>query len=319
MDGWVKLYRRFLNWQWFSRPEMVQIFIYILLSAAHKDHVWQSVNIRRGEFPTSVDSLVRATGLTTQQVRTCLSRLERTGEIVRKSTNKFTIISVCNFDDYQSDEDTEQQTNNKQVTNKQQSTNNQITTLGEWKESKNGNNGDNPTTITTTTLNSQNNAGAGFSFSRLSPEEQAAEKRDFYRAFFFANGVAPSKQVDAFIRHNERFAWTTKSGVTFWTREQRLALAEGYCADPDFKTCLSNEIGIVKAIYDRLAKAGRPEAESLLKDGVGAQCNGPAHVVTLFIPRDVASYLSTDAPDILPTIINDQWTVTIVNKKMTKK
>lgn len=319
MDGWVKLYRRFLNWQWFSRPEMVQIFIYILLSAAHKDHVWQSVNIRRGEFPTSVDSLVRATGLTTQQVRTCLSRLERTGEITRKSTNKYTVISVCNFDSYQCDEELDQQTSNKQATNKQQTDNKQITTLGEWKESKNGNNGNNSTTITTTTLNSKNNAREGFSFSRLAPEEQAAEKRDFYRTFFFANGVAPSKQVDAFIRHNERFAWTTKSGVTFWTREQRLALAEGYCADPDFRTCMSNEIGIVKAIYDRLKQARRPEAESLLNDGVGAQCNGPAHVITLYVPRNVAQYLSVDAPDILPTIINEHWSVQIVNKKMTKK
>ena len=320
MDGWVKLYRRFLNWQWFSRPEMVQIFIYILLSASHKDHVWQCVNIRRGEFPTSVDALVRATGLTTQQVRTCLTRLERTGEIVRKSTNKYTIISVCNFDDYQIDEDADQQSNNNQTTNNQQSNNNQITTLGEWKERNNGKNGG-KTTITTTTINSQNNAGEGFSFARLTSEEQAAEKRDFYRAFFFANAVAPSKQVAAFIRHNERFAWTTKSGVTFWTREQRLALAEGYCADPEFKTCMSNEIGIIKAIYDELTKAGRTaEAESLLRDGVGAQvAPGRDHVVTLYIPRDVAAYLSNDAPDILPKIINDAWTVEIENKKMTKK
>ena len=116
MDGWIKLYRRFLTWQWFNKAEMVQIFVYILLSASHKDHGWQNIIVRRGEFPTSVDSISRATGLTTQQVRTCLSRLERTGEITRKSTNKFTIISVCNFDDYQLDEETEQQTNNKQAT-----------------------------------------------------------------------------------------------------------------------------------------------------------------------------------------------------------
>ena len=319
MDGWVKLYRRFPDWQWFKRPEMVQIFVYILLSAAHRDHVWQSVDIRRGEFPTSVASLCRATGLSTQQVRTCLSRLERTGEITQKSTNKFTIISVCNFDDYQLDAETEQQTTNKQLTNNQQTNNNQITTLGEWKESKKGKKGENITTITTTTLNSQNNAGAGFSFARLSPEEQESEKRDFYRAFFFANAVAPSKQVAAFIRHNEQFAWTTKSGVTFWTREQRLALAEGYCANPDFRTCMQNEIGIVKAIYDRLKQADRPEADSLLKDGVGAQATGPDHVVTLYIPRDVAAYLSTEGKDILPTIINDHWSVRIENKKMNKK
>lgn len=319
MDGWIKLYRRFPDWQWFKRPEMVQIWVYILLSAAHRDHVWQSVNIRRGEFPTSVAALCRATGLSTQQVRTCLSRLERTGEITQKSTNKFTIITVCNFDDYQIDAETDQQTSNKQTTNNQQSNNNQITTLGEWKESKKGKKGENVTTITTTTLNSQNNAGEGFSFSRLTPEEQESEKRDFYRAFFFANAIAPSKQVAEFIRHNERFAWTTKSGVTFWTREQRLALAEEYSADPDFRTCKTNEIGIVKAIYERMTKAGRTEAESLIKDGVGVQANTAARVVTIHVPGDVASYLSTEGANILPELINPDWAIRIETRKMIKK
>ena len=315
MDGWVKLYRRFPDWQWFKRPEMVQIFVYILLSAAHRDHVWQTVNIRRGEFPTSVAALCRATGLTTQQVRTCLSRLERTGEITLKSTNKFTIVSVCNFDDYQLDAETEQQTTNKQLTNKQQSNNN---TIRKGERNK-GIKGEIPTTITTTTINSQNNAGAGFSFSRLTPEEQAAEKREFFRVFFFANGIAPSKQVDAFIRHNERFAWTTKSGVTFWTPEQRRALAEEYSADPDFRTCKTNEIGIVKAIYERMAKAGRTEAESLIKDGVGVQANTAARVVTIHVPGDVASYLSTEGANILPELINPDWAVRIDTHKMIKK
>lgn len=315
MDGWVKLYRRFPDWQWFKRPEMVQIFVYILLSAAHRDHVWQTVNIRRGEFPTSVAALCRATGLTTQQVRTCLSRLERTGEITLKSTNKFTIVSVCNFDDYQLDAETEQQTTNKQLTNKQQSNNN---TIRKGERNK-GIKGEIPTTITTTTINSQNNAGAGFSFSRLTPEEQAAEKREFFRVFFFANGIAPSKQVDAFIRHNERFAWTTKSGVTFWTPEQRRALAEEYSADPDFRTCKTNEIGIVKAIYERMTKAGRTEAESLIKDGVGVQANTAARVVTIHVPGDVASYLSTEGANILPELINPDWAVRIDTHKMIKK
>ena len=306
MDGWVKLYRRFLNWQWFSRPEMVQIFIYILLSASHKDHVWQCVDIRRGEFPTSVDALVRATGLTTQQVRTCLTRLERTGEIVRKSTNKYTIISVCNFDDYQIDEDADQQSNNNQITNNQQSNNNQITTLGEWKERKNGNNGEN---ISSKKEQQQDislknkSREAGFSLADLSTEDRVAEERAFYKVFFFANALHPGKQVKQFIAANERKRWTGKGGVVWWTPAQRLAAADGYTLDNEFQTCGNNELWLVERIYKALTESGNPNADKwILRDSVGCVCTtsdamnqqGPRMFV-LYVPTPCVDYFHSVA------------------------
>lgn len=285
---------------------MVQIFIYILLSAAHKDHVWQCVNIRRGEFPTSVDALVRATGLTTQQVRTCLSRLERTGEITRKSTNKFTIISVCNFDNYQSDEELDQQTNNKQITNNQQTNNKQITTLGEWKECKNGNNGEN---IPSKKEEQQDiflknkTRENGFSLADLSTEDRAAEERAFYKVFFFANALHPGKQVRQFIAANERKRWTGKGGVVWWTPAQRLAAADGYCLDNEFQTCGNNELWLVERIYKALVAAGVRDADNwILRDSVGCVCTtreaanqqGPRMFV-LYVPTACCDYFHTVA------------------------
>ena len=285
---------------------MVQIFIYILLSAAHKDHVWQCVNIRRGEFPTSVDALVRATGLTTQQVRTCLSRLERTGEITRKSTNKFTIISVCNFDNYQSDEELDQQTNNKQITNNQQTNNKQITTLGEWKECKNGNNGEN---IPSKKEEQQDiflknkTRENGFSLADLSTEDRVAEERAFYKVFFFANALHPGKQVRQFIAANERKRWTGKGGVVWWTPAQRLAAADGYCLDNEFQTCGNNELWLVERIYKALVAAGVRDADNwILRDSVGCVCTtreaanqqGPRMFV-LYVPTACCDYFHTVA------------------------
>ena len=51
----------------------------------------------------------------------------QTNEITKQSTSKYTIISVSNYDIYQSSENDEQQTNNIQTTNKQQTNNKQIT------------------------------------------------------------------------------------------------------------------------------------------------------------------------------------------------
>ncbi len=303
---------------------MVQIFVYILLSAAHRDHVWQTINVRRGEFPTSVDSLVRATGLTTQQVRTCLSRLERTGEITRKSTNKYTIISVCNFDDYQSETDTDQQTNNKQITNNQQTNNKQITTLKEWKESKNGNNGENSSEKTrTTTSNISKNLTRvdGFSLSTLAPEDRAAEEREYYKLFFFANALNPSRQTKQFIAANERKRWTDRAGVVWITPEQRRAAAEGYCLDSEFPTCKNNELWVIERLYKALKKSGNPDTDNwILKDGVGCLATNAKQLV-IHAPKPCCEFLSSPSGEkiIAALGINPEWSIYYSTNKFPRK
>lgn len=75
----------------------------------------------------SIASVAADTNLTPQTIRTCLNRLKSTNEITSKSTNKFTIITICNYDSYQAqnfsaNKQINKQTN-KQLTNKQQTTN----------------------------------------------------------------------------------------------------------------------------------------------------------------------------------------------------
>jgi len=70
------------------------------------------------------------------QIRTALDKLERTWEISKKTTNRFTLITVLKYCDY-NDYDLE---DNQQITNKQPTDNQQITTnkndknKKEWKE-----------------------------------------------------------------------------------------------------------------------------------------------------------------------------------------
>lgn len=80
--------------------------------------------IERGQVITGRLTLSNETGISEQSIRTCLKRLESTGEIMQKSTNKFTIITVCNYDNYQQDEPA----TNQQLTNNQPATNQQLTT-----------------------------------------------------------------------------------------------------------------------------------------------------------------------------------------------
>jgi hypothetical protein len=127
MQGWIKLHRKLIEWEWFHDSKMVHLFIYLLLSANHADGNWQGIEIKRGQFVTGLDSLSKATGISTQSLRTCLSKLTKSKELTSKSTNKYRILTLCNYETYQLKEtDTNKQTN-KQSTSKQQSTNKQLT------------------------------------------------------------------------------------------------------------------------------------------------------------------------------------------------
>jgi hypothetical protein len=139
MAGWIKVFREFADWEWFAVPEMVQVFIYLLINANFEDKKWQGKVVEKGQLITSVDSIKCATHLSPKQIRTCLSRLEQTGEICRKTTNKYTLITISNYERYQSSDEYEGQTKGKQKANEGQTKGNQRATTKEYNNIRNNN------------------------------------------------------------------------------------------------------------------------------------------------------------------------------------
>ena len=101
MNGWIKLHRKFLTWEWYQNSHMVHLFIHLLLNANHEPCRWQGIEVQRGQLVTGRKKLSDQTGISEQSVRTCLNYLKSTNEIASKSTNKFSIITICNYDSYQ--------------------------------------------------------------------------------------------------------------------------------------------------------------------------------------------------------------------------
>jgi biotin operon repressor len=130
-SGWVCLHRKIIEWEWFDDPIMVKFFIYCVSKANFEDKTYRGIALKRGEFITSIPSLCADLKLTEQVVRTCIKRLKLTGELTDKTTNKYRIISLCNYSKYQDKQDNDnRQTNslaNRQLTDKQQTTNRQLT------------------------------------------------------------------------------------------------------------------------------------------------------------------------------------------------
>ena len=117
-NGWIKLHHKIVDWEWFSSPTTLSLFIHLLLKANFEDKKWRGIVIKRGQLVTSMNTCCKGSGLTPRQYRTCIQRLVECGAIIAKTTNKYTLITICNYDSYQQkEEDTDKQTTNKRQTN----------------------------------------------------------------------------------------------------------------------------------------------------------------------------------------------------------
>jgi hypothetical protein len=120
--GYIKFYRQIKEWEWWGDIKTFRLFVYLLLSVNHTPGNFQGLQVEVGQIVTSLESLSRETGLSVQEVRTCLKRLKSTNEITSQTSSKYTVITVNNFTQYQ--ESTQTLTNNQQASNKR-STNDQ--------------------------------------------------------------------------------------------------------------------------------------------------------------------------------------------------
>ena len=101
MSDYIKLHRKFLEWEWYRNEHTKNLFIHCLLKANWKESKFEGNVIQRGSFVSSIDILANETGLTSDEVRTAIKHLIFTGEITKQSTNKYTVFSVVNYDLYQ--------------------------------------------------------------------------------------------------------------------------------------------------------------------------------------------------------------------------
>lgn len=123
-QGWISLHRKLLDWEWYTDSKVVHLFVHCLLKANHKPAKWRGIEIDAGQFISSQQHLAEQTKLSLRQVRTALDKLKMTGELTVKTTNKYSIISITNWKNYQVDD---MQTVSEAAV-KRQSNDNQMTT-----------------------------------------------------------------------------------------------------------------------------------------------------------------------------------------------
>lgn len=132
--GWIKIYRSLLDWEWFDDAETVQLFIYLLVTANYEDKKWRGMVVERGQTIIGVAALAKRLGSTERRIRTRLEYLTNSGTISRKTTNRFTIVTICNYDSYQDVEEPQRQTDVRQMSDRCQTDVKQMSTPKEDKK-----------------------------------------------------------------------------------------------------------------------------------------------------------------------------------------
>ena len=101
MSGWIKIHRKMAMWEWSDDPNMVALWFHILLEANYEPKNWRGLTIARGQLVFGLEAWVEKTGISRQSLRTCILRLKSTGELTGKSTNKFTVLTIVKYEEYQ--------------------------------------------------------------------------------------------------------------------------------------------------------------------------------------------------------------------------
>lgn len=212
--GYIKLHRKLLEWEWYGQPEMTALWLHLLLSANWEEKTWRGTTIERGSLVTSIRALSKETGLSVQQVRTGLKKLQKSNQIntqtsrssthqaTHEATQGATKITICNYDTYQGFDEEQQQTTN--TPSNTQSTHQATPT----KENKNIRNQDitpssgEDTKVSTPSLPPRGAKGANKSFVPPSPEEVSS----------YAESIGYNLDVEHFVDYYTTNGWVQRGG-----------------------------------------------------------------------------------------------------------
>jgi len=104
--GFIKIHRKITDNPVYMNPNCFLVFTELLLRAAYKDQ-WviisgKEVFLKRGQATCGLSELAKARGLTMQQTRTALKKMKNWGVITSRSTNAYTVITICKYEAYNS-------------------------------------------------------------------------------------------------------------------------------------------------------------------------------------------------------------------------
>ena len=90
-----------MSWERYQDTNTKVVFIHLLLKSCFDQCHHKNISLSRGQYCTSISGLADELNLSPRNVRTALKKLQDSGEITIETTNKYSIVSVQKYEDYQ--------------------------------------------------------------------------------------------------------------------------------------------------------------------------------------------------------------------------
>lgn len=216
-QGWVKLYRKLKGKGYYKESEYVHLWVHLLLEANHegKEFLWNGVmrSIKPGEFITGRNVLAAETGINRNKIERILKTFKSEHQIEQEMTNKFRLIIVKNWSDYQKSE----QVSEPQVSNKRAASEQQVSTNKNVKNEENE-------------KNVKKGEGSELALATQTPVDQvrkfftSEEKREEVIQHLAAKGIP----VDIGRREISKF-------VSYWTELNASGTRQRWEKEPTFE------------------------------------------------------------------------------------
>lgn len=100
-NGWIKVHRKMMEWEWYKDPNTSRLFFHLLLTANHRPQKWRGIDVPAGATITSIRKLSAETNISERGVRTAIKHLISTHEVTQSTTSRYTLIQLTNYEKYQ--------------------------------------------------------------------------------------------------------------------------------------------------------------------------------------------------------------------------
>ena len=124
--GYVKLWRKSIEGGWLSNSKLWVFWCWCLMKASYKEYDlivgFQKIHLMPGDFIFGRKKTAKELKQTERSIRTCVDFLKTSGNLTIKTTNKFSVISIVNWNTYQSEENINDHQNDQPLTNKRPAT-----------------------------------------------------------------------------------------------------------------------------------------------------------------------------------------------------
>ena len=142
--SWIKLHRDIKDSQVFAHPTIFKIWCWLLIKAHHTEkhfslkagRGYTNVTIKRGQLLFGRHKAEEELDIDGSTIYRHIQTLEKWGNVIIESNNQYSIITICKYDEYQTNDGEDEQQINNERTTKEQRNDSKGTTNGQRNDSE---------------------------------------------------------------------------------------------------------------------------------------------------------------------------------------